>query len=553
MRVSTAAAATLLGVIHAVSFGPWPAWWLQSITLAALIVLAWQQRADSGWRTSASIGWLFGLGWFTAGLCWMYISMHDYGGMPAPMAALAVVLLAGYLSLFPAAVFAATGVAIGPAGSTVAVSAIGTAAGVAAESGIGSSKRRGRIIAIAAVFSAGWTFAEWLRGQLFTGFPWLATGYAHVDGPLAGFAPVLGVYGVSGFAALVAFGLALLWIKLRSRARPWLAVMLLALPLALGQGLTLLDWSVAHGDPITVRLLQGNIPQDLKFAPEQSRRAMQLYAELIDRNQADPADLTVLPETAWTVPWSATPPEVVAAIFPATEAGRKRAIAVGMPLRIERADGVLIDPFNGGWANSVALIRGDRPAQIATRYDKHHLVPFGEFIPFGFDWFVRMMQIPLGNFARGGLDQRPFEVAGQRIAFNICYEDLFAEELIEALRPGRDASILVNVSNIAWFGNSHALPQHLAISRMRAIETARPMLRSTNTGMTAAIDHHGRVQQVLPAYSVGALQVRVQGTRGLTPYARFGNAAALGLAGVGLVLALWALRRRAGQSPAVSR
>jgi apolipoprotein N-acyltransferase len=167
-------------------------------------------------------------------------------------------------------------------------------------------------------------------------------------------------------------------------------------------------------------------------------------------------------------------------------------------------------------------------------YDKRHLVPFGEFVPWGFRWFVQMMHIPLGDFGRGANTQRPFAVGGQRVAFNICYEDLFGEEIIDAIRGASGATILANVSNIGWFGRSHALPQHLQISRMRALETGRPMLRATNTGMTALIDAQGRVVAALPPHEAGLLDVQVQGTEGLTPYVRTGN---LGV----LVVALAAL------------
>jgi apolipoprotein N-acyltransferase len=154
------------------------------------------------------------------------------------------------------------------------------------------------------------------------------------------------------------------------------------------------------------------------------------------------------------------------------------------------------------------------------------LVPFGEFIPPGFRWFVDAMNIPLGDFDRGQLGQAPLALAGQQIAPNICYEDVFGEEIIKAVMPGSGepgASLLVNVSNLAWFGNSWALQQHLQISRMRAIETARPMLRATNTGMTAAIDADGSVRAVLAPHQMGVLDVEVQGTQGLTPYVRWGN------------------------------
>jgi apolipoprotein N-acyltransferase len=180
----------------------------------------------------------------------------------------------------------------------------------------------------------------------------------------------------------------------------------------------------------------------------------------------------------------------------------------------------------------------------AQRYSKSHLVPFGEFVPTGFHWFVRMLDIPLGDFDRGSRHQTPMTLAGLRVAFNICYEDLFGEEIIV---QAKDANILVNVSNVAWFGDSMALPQHLDISRMRSIETGRPMLRATNTGMTASIDPHGRVLAVLKPFTVGSLDVMVQGMTGMTPYIRFGNGSVLLLIVVLLATSFVTTRGRASR------
>jgi apolipoprotein N-acyltransferase len=175
---------------------------------------------------------------------------------------------------------------------------------------------------------------------------------------------------------------------------------------------------------------------------------------------------------------------------------------------------------------------GLRPdgAPPLQRYSKRHLVPFGEFIPRGFRWFVDLMQIPIGDQQRGALYQGPMELAGQRIAVNICYEDLFGAEIITAWQvPQRTPTILVNISNLAWFDDSIALPQHLQISRLRALETGRPVLRATNTGATAIIDARGSVTAQLPFQSTGVLDGRVQGYSGTTPYVRLGNTPVLGL------------------------
>ena len=504
-RVRTTFAAAVLGAAHAAAFSPpLDAWWLQTATLAFLFALLRVADPEPARRLLAPLA-AFGIGWFASGVGWLHTSMHVYGGMPSLLAAAAVLIFSLYLSLFPlAAVLAARRLARPAAGSDG--------------------------LPVALAFAACWGASELLRGWLFTGFPWLAIGYAHVDGPLSGFAPLVGVYGVSALAALLAglFALAVpaLLRGQRHRARRPLALAVL-LPVA---GALLAAWepTAPSGEPVSVRLAQGNVPQQLKFDRQRALDAMGDYTAMIESSDAQ---LVVLPETAWTVPWSATPPQLAQRIAAhGQRAGA--AVAIGMPLQ-SAAPGQ-----TGRYTNSVALLR---EGMLVQRYDKRHLVPFGEFIPRGFAWFVELMHIPLGEFGRGAPGQAPFEIGGQRFAFNICYEDLFGEELIGAIRDG-GASVLVNVSNIAWFGQSRALPQHLAISRMRTLETGRPMLRATNTGVTASIDHRGRVLAELPHHRRDVLDVSVQGTAGLTPYVRAGN-----LLPAALFLLLLALSRLAGR------
>jgi apolipoprotein N-acyltransferase len=204
--------------------------------------------------------------------------------------------------------------------------------------------------------------------------------------------------------------------------------------------------------------------------------------------------------------------------------------------------GVFIEDPPGHYFNSAVGIAPGAPD--LRRYSKRHLVPFGEFIPIGFRWFVDRMQMPIGDQQRGRADQRPMELAGQQIAVNICYEDLFGEEIIQAWHAGSSPpTILLNLSNLAWFDDSWALPQHLQISRMRALETQHPMLRATNTGATAIINSRGVVAGALPTRTAGALEGLVQGFAGTTPFIRFGNAPALLACAVLLAAALLARRR----------
>jgi apolipoprotein N-acyltransferase len=498
-------AALALGLLNAAGFAPWHHW---TVSLGALLGLFVLMRTAAARGASplaqAGLAGAFGMGWFGAGLSWLFVSMHFYGGMPAVMAGAAVVLFAAYLSLYPAA---ASWLAWRVAG------------------------RRGPF-ALAAALAGAWTLAEVARGWVFTGFPWLALGYAQIDGPLGRLAPLAGVYAIGLAAVAVAALLAGTWpvaggtVRAPASWRPaFLAAALLAGTLGIPRG----GWTQPEGPPLAVRLVQGNVEQDMKFRADRIVAAMQDYAA---RFEAGSATLTILPETAWTVPWGRTPEPIARGIL--AHVARGHAIAIGMP--------ALVGPDERGeprLANSVLVLTPEHvadPRVPAPRYDKHHLVPFGEFVPWGFGWFVRMMHIPLGDFARGAPVQPPFAIGGQRIAFNICYEDLFGEEIRRSLLGENGATVLANVSNIAWFGRSHALPQHLQIARMRSLETGRPMLRATNTGVTAAIDDRGRVLAQLSPHTAGVLEVSVQGTTGLTPFARAGNlpavlAALLALAG----------------------
>jgi apolipoprotein N-acyltransferase len=509
------AAALALGLLHAAAFSPPLQHWGVSLAALAGLFALMHARAAHGAGTGeqALLAGAFGLGWFGAGLAWLYVSMHVYGGMPSPMAAVAVVLFAAYLALYPAAA-SALAWRVAP--------------------------RRGPL-PMAAALAGAWTLAELARARVLTGFPWLAPGYAQLDGPIDGWAPIGGVHAVGAVALLLAAlaGTALAAAVRARTAAAGVVPMAVAVLLVAASALLPGDrWTRPHGEPLQVRLVQGNVPQEMKFRPERVLAAMNDYAA---RFESGRATLTVLPETAWTVPWRSTPEPIARRIL--EHAARGHAIAIGMPLSVPGDS-----PARPRLANSVLLLTPqharDPAGSPAPRYDKRHLVPFGEFVPWGFGWFVAMMDIPLGEFARGAVGQPPFEVGGQRIAFNVCYEDLFGNEIREALPGSSGATVLANVSNIAWFGRSHALPQHLAIARMRTRETGRPMLRATNTGVTAAIDAQGRVLARLEPYVAGEIDVAVQGTTGLTPYARFGDLPAL-LAAIAL-LAASALRAPGG-------
>lgn len=487
-------AAALLGSAHALAFAPWNQGWLQVLALAALFALADSARRA---RQAALAGFAFGLGWFGVGVSWVYISMHVYGGMWAWLAALATLAFAALLALFPAlALWTAT--RFGPSSSLRTMLAL----------------------------PAAWAATEWLRGVVFTGFPWIAGGYAHADTPLAGFAPIAGVYGLTLLAALLAGALVAL---LRGRSRPAAAtaIALLAALLAGGEALRRIEWTQAAGEPIRVRLVQGNIPQNLKFGPEGLQLAHDTYMRLM--RAGGRADLVVLPESVFPLPLAYLPDFVTRDLL---EYAAARASALVF--------GVFVEDPPGRYYNSAI---GLAPGGQRQRYSKRHLVPFGEFIPFGFRWFVDLMHIPIGDQERGAKHQPPLALAGQRIAVNICYEDLFGAEIIDAWADQTNApTLLLNLSNLAWFDDSIALAQHLQISRLRALETGRPMLRATNTGATAIVDARGRVVAQLPFNTEGALDGEVRGHVGTTPYVRFGDWPALAVIGL-LALAAFAAGR----------
>jgi apolipoprotein N-acyltransferase len=463
--------------------------WLQVLSLAALaagllrITQTGNSLAAAG-RCAAWFGGIFATAWLLGSFWWLYVSMHDVGGLPAPLSALALVLLASSLSLFYVA-------------ASVAWVALSHRVPPRFQPGLSSL-----------LFAAVWTLAELMRGQWFTGFPWGAGGYAHVDGVLAVWAPWVGVYGMGFVAAFLAMRLALSGWRLAA-----------VRPLAL---VGLLSWAVQAGSPAfttpagtgQVELLQANILQSEKFNERSGiREALQWYDE---RLRASQQALVVAPETAIPLLPMHLPEGYWSGLQQHFAQTERPLALIGVPLG-SRAE---------GYANAVVAMGPQ--GQADYRYDKQHLVPFGEFIPPGFAWFVRQMQIPLGDFSRGRLDQPSIAWQGQRLSPNICYEDLFGEELAARFQDSAQApTALVNVSNIAWFGNTIAVDQHLNISRMRAMELGRPMLRATNTGATAIIDHQGRVTHQLPRFTRGTLVGTYEGRNGLTPYARW--AAAWGL------------------------
>ena len=453
----------LAGAASVAAFAPLG---LYPLVLAAVAVLIHFWIGGSP-ASCARSGFAFGLGLFVAGVSWIYVSLHDIGGMLAPVAGLATLIVCAFIALFPAA----------------------------------AGWLQARIpahpfVRACLLIPASWTLFEWLRSWVLSGFPWLSLGYAAVGWPLQGYAPLGGVFALS-FLTLALAGMLWLLATRRPRAVYWLSALVVIV--GVGEALRHVTWSTPQGAPLSVALLQGNIEQSLKFDPQRYARTLETYARLAE---ATPARLIVFPETAV--------PRFLDGVDPGY-LRRLEAIA-----RRNQGDLLLGVPTRRGpeeFYNSVITL-GTSPVQA---YHKVHLVPFGEFAPPGLAWTLQLVNIPLSDFSSGRI-RKPLDAAGQRIAVNICYEDAFGEEIAAQLP---EATLLVNLSNVAWFGDSLAPAQHLQIAQLRAIETGRMHLTATNTGITAAIDLDGRVLARLPQFVEGRLEVTAQGYAGATPYVRW--------------------------------
>lgn len=451
----------LAGAATVLAFAPFQLHPLAFLTFALLVQL-WMHAPP---RRCAWHGFWFGLGLFGAGVSWVYVSLHYFGGMPAPVAGFATVAYCAFLALFPAA-----------------------AGWLQARIPAGDAVRACLLI------PAAWVLFEWMLVWIFTGFPWLAVGYTAAGWPLQGYAPLGGVYALSFITVSVG---GMLWLLVRQRPRLVIAVAAV-LVLGLGEALRHVSWTERAGEPVTTALLQGNIEQEMKFRPERAAGILETYARLAEGTRAR---LIVLPETALPAFFDRIHPAYLTRL----EAAAKR----------NNGDLLLGVPYRRGddYYNSVLTLGMSRP----QAYHKVHLVPFGEFVPWGFRWTLDLMSIPLSDFSRGAADQPPLAVAAQRVAVNVCYEDAFGDEIA---RRVPEATLLVNVSNVAWFGDSLAPAQHLQIARLRAIETGRMHLTATNTGITAAIDRDGRVLKRLPQFAESRLEIDAQGYSGATPYTR---------------------------------
>lgn len=482
------AVALAAGAAMALAFAPFALATLAIVGLAAIFYLI----ANGGGRRLASLGYVFGLAYVGLGVYWIFVSVSRFGGGPLAASVVTPVFIALF-ALYPV---------------------------LALWLGWRLSHRRPVWAALAA-FPLTWVAMEWVRSWLFTGTTWLVVGYSQIDRPVAGLAPILGTFGLSLVVALLAGALAAVAMQ-PSRARmAWLAIMLVVYT---GSGLLDgIDWTRADGDPLAVAMIQGNIPPDQKWREDERVATLRYYTERSREHFGKP--LIIWPETAVPAFYRRVKDEWLDPL--AVEAGRAgSSVVTGVPLI-----GADRTPYN-------AVMALDRPERV---YRKRHLVPFGEYVPFR-GWLggaLNFVGAPLGDFG-AGTDATLIRAGGQRIGVSVCYEVTFGDEVADTVPA---AGLLLNVSNDGWFGDSSAPYQHLQMSRMRALETGRSMLRATNTGITAVIAADGAIQRQAPMFQRTVLTGEIQPRAGATPYARWEDWPIVGCLAAALVVLGVAARR----------
>ena len=459
----------LAGGVLTLAFAPFN-FALAAIISPAVLFYCWYRSAA---RAAFVCGYLFGLGLFGTGVNWLHISINMFGGMNLAGALSLTYLLVAFLALYPAV------------------------------AGYLSRKIPGHdMVWLVGTVPALWTLAEWCRSWIFTGFPWLNLGYSQTDTALGAIAPLLGVYGIGWLVCINAALLVMLY--LAPRAGKLIAGVVLACIWATSVLVSRVDWTSPVGDEFQVALIQPSVKQSLKWEPGQKQQILDLQMALSDPYWG--YKLIVWPETAIPMFYHQAIPVIEKLQALARE--HKTEFITGIPF---------MDPASKNYFNSIMVI-GSNP----DIYHKRHLVPFGEYLPF--DRWLRplldFIQIPMSDFSSGHFAQPLIRAGDIPIGVSICYEDVFGEEVIEALP---EAQLLLNVSNDAWFGDSLAPHQHLQMARMRAKETGRYMLRATNNGISAIIDEKGNIVAQLPQFEPRALSGTARLFSGATPYVFYGN------------------------------
>jgi apolipoprotein N-acyltransferase len=486
--------AIVAGFLAGIGFGRDYGAWTTIVGLASfLALLITQLKSRVSLKRVFTFGMTFGTSFFVTSVHWLYISLHDVGGMPAPLAAISILLFCVYLSVYPA------------------LAALACAWASRARADVGAWL-------CLFLFPTAWVLSEWLRATVFTGFPWSTIGYAtfgqtHASvlqlDPLVGLSQLFGVYARSWLIAFLAGALALalpMSAVLNKRRALVLAASAVGAILAVGfASVSFHQGVLTSGEKLSVALIQGNVLQSLKWKEGEREQAMAWYFDAIKREQAQ---LIVIPETALPEVYDKLDPLQLDSVAQHARA-RQGDVVMGVITRRRTETGA--EFFNS------AVTLGKSASQT---YSKAHLVPFGEFIPPMFAWAYRWLNIPMGSLARVPTNQPPLDVAGAQVAVNICYEDVFGHELRHALPK---AELLLNLTNVAWFGRSIAAEQHVQMAQHRSIELGRWTLRSTNTGVTAVIDEHGRIVSELPQFERDVLRAQVIKMQGTTLYTHFGD------------------------------
>ncbi len=459
------------------------------IAVLALATLFWAWRS-AGCGRAAWYGFVFGFGMFAVGVSWVYVSLHTYGNMPLPLATVTVLIFVAVLAVFPAVAGAAYG---------------------------WFAQRRTGWAAV--VFGAAvWVLMEWMRGWVLSGFPWLSLGYSQTNSVLFGWAPVLGVYGLSLAVALSAAIVADMLIAPR---RAILGATAMLLIWGGGWGAGAIHWVEPSGEPVDVALVQGNIALDTKWTPGQAQAIVDFYRTESERHRD--RDVVVWPESA--VPMYID--ELSDGFWRALDEHPADFIFGGLERRGS--------PAGERYYNTVVSTGVVSTGAEANLYRKRHLVPFGEYLPFRnlLSWLLEYLHIPMSDFSAWDAEQDPIVAAGLRVGVSVCYEDAFVDEILKSVP---DASLLVNVSEDAWFGDSLAPHQRVQMAQMRAREVGRPMLKAANTGVSVSIDHNGAIVVASPQFQRWVLTDRVQPMRGSTLFTTWGNALVVTL--VGLLMAV---------------
>jgi apolipoprotein N-acyltransferase len=486
-------AAFAVGAALNLAFAPF-AWWPIGILAPAALFGLIRGLPP---RRAAWTGAAFGAGLFACGTYWLYTSLHRFGLAPIWLTIVLMAALIAAMSIYSAALcYLANRFWLKP---------------VATRDWL--------------VLPALWVLLEWLRGWALSGFPWLSLGYAFIDSPLAGWAPLLGVYGVTWAAAMAAAAVNVLLTLSMSTRRRLIAAGVLAVSFLIPTLAARHDWTHAVGPAFPVAAVQGSIPQDQKWQAKYSDATLARYLKLTQ--QAWGARIIVWPEAAV--------PVLAGDLRDELRSLQAQGRAHGADFAIGLVD---YQPQTGQFHNGLLVLSDAGQGW----YYKRHLVPFGEYFPvpaFVRSW-LRLLSLPYDDITPGSENQPVLSAAGQKLGLTICYEDAFGSQQLKILRQ---ATLLINVTNNAWFGDSTAPHQHLQIARMRALEAGRYLVDAANDGITAAIDPHGAIVARLPQFQEGVLHAQVQPMTGLTPYARIGNYPVVSGAGLLLAFAVWRRRR----------